>query len=160
MRKFFFILLLSACCLGGCASIQERIQGGHQGGHGQDAELQDAEFDNADGFIREKRYNEVIAAYNKIAQESMGSERGERALYDSAFTHALYDNPHKDYMLALQGFEEFLREYPNSDKASDAQSWRSILKMVQELKKENEHLAKSIEEIKRIDIRHEERRRK
>ncbi len=155
MRKFFFILLLSACCLGGCASIQARIQGGHQGD-----QVQDAEFDSADGFIKEKRYDEAIEAYDKIAQESMGSERGARALYDSAFTHAFYDNPHKDYVLALQGFEEFLQEYPNSEKASDAQNWRSILKVVQELKKENEHLTKSIEELKQIDIRHEERRSK
>jgi outer membrane protein assembly factor BamD (BamD/ComL family) len=141
---------------GGCASIQSRIQGGQQAG-GQE---QDAEFDSADGFIKEKRYNEAIAAYNKIAQESMGSERGARALYNSAFAHAFYDNPHKDYVLALQGFEEFLREYPDNERASDAQNWRSTLKMVQELKKENEHLTKSIEELKQIDIRHEERRSK
>ncbi len=155
MRKFFIILLLSACCLGGCASMLARIQSGPQGGH-----VQDAEFDRADGFIKEKRYNEAIEAYNKIAQESVGSERGARALYEAAFTHAFYDNPHKDYALALQGFDEFLRAYPDNERASDAQNWRSILKMVQELKKENEHLTKSIEELKRIDIRHEERRRK
>jgi hypothetical protein len=61
--------------------------------------------------------------------------------------------------LALQGFDEFLRVYPDNERAHDARNWRSVLKMVQELKKENEHLTKSIEELKRIDIRHEEQRK-
>jgi outer membrane protein assembly factor BamD (BamD/ComL family) len=159
VRKFFFILLLTACCLGGCASIQARIQGGPQGGHGQDAELQDAEFDSADGFIKQKRYNEAIAAYNKIAQESMGSERGARALYDSAFTYAFYDNPHKDYAQALQEFDAFLQMYPDHEKALDAQNWRYVLKTMLELKKENGRLLQNIDELKQIDIRHEERRK-
>jgi outer membrane protein assembly factor BamD (BamD/ComL family) len=120
----------------------------------------DVDLENAGRFFREKKYSEAIAAYDKIAKDSPRSELGARALYDAAFTHAFYDNPHKDYVQALQGFEEFLREYPNSEKANDAQNWRSILKTVLELKKENEHLTKNIEELKRIDIRHEERRRK
>jgi outer membrane protein assembly factor BamD (BamD/ComL family) len=151
VRKFFFILLLSACCLWGCASIQARIQGGHG---------QDAAFDSAEGLIKEKRYNEAISAYNKIAQESVGSERGANALYASALVSVFYDNPQKDYALALQEFDEFLRLYPSNEKAREAQNWRYIIKMALELKKENEHLTNSIEELKRIDIRHEERRRK
>ena len=155
MRKFFFILLLSACCLWGCASIQARIHGGPQGGHGQDAE-----FDSADGFIKEKRYNEAIAAYNKISQESKGSERGANALYASALVRVFYDNPQKDYALSLQEFDEFLRLYPSNEKVREAQNWRYFLKMMLELKKENEHLNESIEQLKRLDIRHEEQRRR
>lgn len=145
MRRLFFLVLLLTCCLSACA----RFKADH-----------DVDFENADRFFMEKKYSEAIAAYDKIAKDSPRSERGAQALYDAAFTHAFYDNPHKDYAVALQAFDEFLREYPNSEKASDAQNWRSILKMVQELKKENEHLTKSIEQLKNIDIRHEERRRK
>lgn len=145
MRRLFFLVLLLACCLSACA----RYMADH-----------DVDLENADGFFREKKYSEAIAAYDKIAKDSPRSELGARALYNAAFTRAFYDNPHKDYVLALQGFDEFLREYPDTEKANDAQNWRSILKMVLELKKENEHLIKNIEELKRIDIRHEERRRK
>ncbi len=144
MRRLFFLLLLLTCCLSACASLK----------------ADDVDFKNADRFFREKNYHEAIAVYDKISKDSPRSERGARALYDAAFTHAFYDNPHKDYVEALQGFDEFLRAYPKNEKASDAQNWRSILKMVLELKKENEHLATSIEQLKKIDIRHEEQRRK
>ena len=154
MRRLFLLLLLLMCCLGGCASIQARIQGGHQEGHGQDAA-----FDSADRLFNEKKYNEAITAYNKIAQESAGSERGARALYDVAFTHAFYDNPRRDYAQALQKFDEFLLAYPDNAKADKARNWRHILGMVLELKKENEHLSRSIEQLKKIDIMHEEQRK-
>jgi outer membrane protein assembly factor BamD (BamD/ComL family) len=144
VRRLFFFMLLLTCCFSACA----RYKADH-----------DVDLENADRFFREKKYPEAIVSYDRIAKDSPRSERGAQALYDVAFTHAFYDNPHKDYMLALQGFDEFLRVYPNDDRASEARNWRSILKIVLELKKENEHLAKSIEELKRIDIRHEERRK-
>jgi hypothetical protein len=34
-----------------------------------------------------------------------------------------------------------------------------VLRTVQELKKQNEHLNENIEELKQLDIRHEERRK-
>lgn len=145
MRRLFFLVLLLTCCFSACAM--------YKADH-------DIDMENADSFFREKKYPEAIAAYDRIAKDSPRSERGALALYDAALTYAFYDNPHKDYVLALQGFKEFLRVYPNNERASEARNWHSVLKMVQELKKENEHLAKSIEELKRIDIRHEERRRK
>jgi outer membrane protein assembly factor BamD (BamD/ComL family) len=119
----------------------------------------DVDLENADKFFREQKYSEAIAAYDKIAKDSPRSERGARALYGAALTHAYYDNFHTDYVLALQRFDEFVRAYPNNERASEAQNWRSVLKIMLELKKENEHLTKSIEQLKRIDIRHEERRR-
>ena len=45
-------------------------------------------------------------------------------------------------------------------RADEARTWISVLRTVQELKKQNEHLNESIEELKQLDIRHEERRRK
>lgn len=149
MRKFLVLLLVSVFCLTGCA----RFKGGQDVGR-------DVEFENADRFAKEKRYSEAIAVYSNIAKESPDSERGANALFASASARAFYDNPHKDYTLALQEFNEFLQLYPSSEKAREAQNWRYFLKMMLELKKENEHLTKSIEELKRIDIRHEERRRK
>jgi outer membrane protein assembly factor BamD (BamD/ComL family) len=143
VRRLFFLVLLLTCCLSACA----RYKADH-----------DVDLKNADRFFREKKYSEAIAAYDKIAKDSPRSELGARALYDAAFTRAFYDNPRKDYVLALQGFDEFLRVYPDNERAHDARNWRSVLKMVQELKKENEHLINSIEELKRIDIRHEEKR--
>ncbi len=145
MIRSLFLVLLLACCLPACA--------GFMAAH-------DVDFENADRFFNEKKYSDAITAYDKIANDSPRSKRGARALYDIAFTRAFYDNPHKDYAQALQDFDEFLRVYPNDKKARDAQNWRHLIRMVLELKKENEHLLQSIDELKKIDIRHEERRRK
>lgn len=145
MRRFFVLLLLSTCFLSACAGILGR---------------RDAEFETAGRLVREKRFSDAVATYAKIARESPASERGANALFACATVRTLYDNPQKDYALALQGFDEFLRLYPNHDRALDAQSWRSVLKMLLELKKENEQLAASIEQLKRLDVRQEERRLK
>lgn len=145
MRRLFVLALLLMCCLSACARLK--------------ADHHDVDFENADRFFMEKKYSEAIAAYDKIAKDSPRSERGARAHYDAAFTHTLYDNPHKDYAQALQEFDDFLRIYPDNERALDAQNWRYILKMVQDLKKENGRLLQNINELKQIDIRHEERRK-
>ncbi len=147
MKKLLVLVLLTACALTGCARLT-----------GVQSVAVDEEFRDADGLVKEKRYNEAIVVYTKIAQESAGSQRGANALFASASAHAFYNNPQKDYALALQQFDEFLRAYPNDEKANEARNWRYLIKMLLELKKENEHLNKSIEELKRIDIRHEEQR--
>ena len=144
MRRFCILLLLSTCYLSACA----RTMTGR-----------DVEFENADKFIKEKRYTEAVATYSKIAKESPASARGANALFASASARASYDNPQKDYALALQQFDEFLRLYPNNEKARDAQNWRYVLRLLLELRKENEHLTTSIEQLKELDIRHEERRK-
>jgi len=147
VRRFFMILVLTACCVSGCARFKAE-----QAAH--------AELQAADRFFCEKQYSEAVAAYEKVAIEATGTDQGANALFAAAFAQAFYDNPHKDYVQALKYFEEFLRLYPNSEKAPEAQNWRYYLKTVIDLKKENEHLTSSIEQLKKLDIRHEERRRK
>ncbi len=149
MRKLLVFLLLAACVLSGCARLR---------GEGEQPIAADTEFRDAGSLVKEKQYNEAIAIYAKIARESAGSQRGANALFASASAHAFYDNPQKDYVQALQQFDEFLRAYPNDEKTDEARNWRYFIKMVLELRKENERLNKNIEELKRIDIRHEERR--
>ncbi len=149
MKKLLVLLLLAACVLWGCARLR---------GEGEQAVAVDVEFRDADGLFKEKHYSEAIAVYAKIARESAGSQRGANALFASASTHVFYNNPQKEYSLALQEFDEFLRAYPNDEKAEEARNWRYFIKTLLELRKENEHLNKNIEELKRIDIRHEERR--
>jgi outer membrane protein assembly factor BamD (BamD/ComL family) len=146
LRKLLVILLVMLC-LPACVKYEED-------------RARDAAFDNADRFFHENRYSEAITAYDAIAKDSSGSDLGAQALYASAFAQAYYDNPHKDYARALQEFDEFLRVYPKNRKADDARSWQFILKTTLDIKKENERLLRNIEALKKIDIRHEERRRK
>ena len=144
MRRLFVLVLLLMCCLSACA----RFKADH-----------DVDFENADRFFMEKKYSEAATAYDQIARGAQGSERGARALFAVASLYAFYDNPHKDYARALQEFDDFLRIYPDNERALDAKNWRYILMMVLDLKKENGRLLQSINELKQIDIRHEERRK-
>ncbi len=141
MKRLCF-LWLAALALTGCASFK--------GIH---------DLENADRLFQEKKYGDAADAYDQIAKESLGTERGARALFAAASVHAFYDNPYKDYALALQEFDDFLHTYPEDEKASEAQNWRYILKSVLDLKKENGRLLQKINELKQIDIRHEERRK-
>lgn len=145
MRRLLGLVLISACCLSACAWITGS---------------RDVELERAGRLVKERRHTEAMAAYCKIAKESPGTERGANALFACASVRASYDNPQRDYALALQEFDEFLRFYPTNERSREAQNWRSLLKTVLELKKENEGLATRIEQLKQLDIRHEERRRR
>jgi outer membrane protein assembly factor BamD (BamD/ComL family) len=96
----------------------------------------------------------------KIAADFPQSPVAADALFEVAYLQTFYDNPQKDYVQALSGFEDFLKRYPDHAKAQDARNWRVILKTILDAGKENERLIKSIEELKKLDIRHEEQRGK
>lgn len=117
--------------------------------------------------MNEKRYNEAVAMYNKIMDESPDTKVAADAHYQIALIHAIHDNSQRDYSQAIHEFSEFLKIHPADSRAPEAQNWISVLSFIQEIKKENgilrkdnEQLHKSIEELKKLDIRHEERRRK
>jgi TolA-binding protein len=118
----------------------------------------EADYQRAASLIKEKRYQEAITAYRKIAAEAPSSPAAGDALFQAACLSAWYDNPRKDYAQALQAFEEFLTRYPLHARVQDARNWRDLLKTILEIKKENERLNRSIEQLKKLDIRHEERR--
>jgi outer membrane protein assembly factor BamD (BamD/ComL family) len=120
----------------------------------------DKQFQDAAVSVKEKRYKEAAAAYKKITSESPDSELAADALFELALVTVHQDNPQRDYAQATRTFAEFVKRYPDNRRADEAQTWISVLKTVQELKKQNEHLNESIEEIKQLDIMHEEKRKK
>jgi TolA-binding protein len=135
------IILLSCCATGHVVTGPEK------------------QFQGAAVCVNEKRYKEAAAAYRKIVADAPGSALAADALFELALVQAHHDNPHRDYVQAIQTFDQFIRRYPDSNKTAEAQIWVSVLKTVQELKKENAILNESIEQLKRLDIRHEERRK-
>ena len=172
--KKFIILPVIVIWLLGCAKTSVPY-----GGPAKD-------FQKATVSVKEKRYNEAVAAYNKIAAVSPRSAIAADALYEIALVHLFHDNPLKDYTQAIRTFEDFLKFHPDNKRAPEAQNWIYILSAIQgqkknneqfnrtiqelkknneqlnmsiqELKKNNEQLNMSIEELKRLDVRQEERR--
>jgi TolA-binding protein len=149
VRKF--LLLIGLIALPGCFVPQapSKVVTGPE-----------TDYQNAELLVKEKKYREAIAAYRKIAADSPPSSKAADSLFEAAYLQAFHDNPAKDYGQALLGFNEFLWRYPDHAKAPDAENWRAVLKLVLDTKKENDRLNKSIEQLKNLDIRHEERRRK
>ena len=136
------LLLLSGCATGSVVTAPEK------------------QFQAAAVSVKEKRYKEAAGAYKKIAADAPGSPLAADALFELALLQAHHDNPQRDYAQAARSFEEFLKRFPDNRRTDEAQTWLTVLKAVQDLKKQNEYLTKSIEELKRLDIRHEQKRKK
>jgi len=147
LNKIALLIPCFVLCLTGC------IRFGHSTGPA--AENQTAEI-----LFTEKKYDEAISVYRKVlaADPAPSAEDAANASFGLAYTRAFYDNPQRNYPQALQEFDEFLKQYPDNARSHEAQNWRSVLKIIVEARKENEHLSKSIEQLKKLDIRHEERR--
>ncbi len=141
------IILLAVIWLSGCATTSVV--------NGPERQFQDAAVS-----VKEKRYKEAVAAYKKIMADSPDSPLAADALFQLALVYAHHDNPQRDYVQATRAFAEFVKRYPDNARAEEAQTWVSVLKAYQELKKKNESLGKSIEELKRLDIRHEQKRKR
>jgi TolA-binding protein len=140
------IVLLAAFWFSGCAATNVVT--------GPEKQFQDATVS-----MKEKRYKEAAACYNKIIADTPESSLAADAQFELALLNARYDNPQKDYARASRSFAEFLKRYPDDRRAEEARTWISVLRTVQELKKQNEYLNESIEELKQLDIRHEEKRK-
>jgi outer membrane protein assembly factor BamD (BamD/ComL family) len=110
--------------------------------------------------VKEKRFQEAAAACNRIMADAPDSPLAADALFEIALISAHPDNPQRDYAQASRSFAEFLKRYPDNRRAEEARTWIAVFKHNQELKKQNENLNESIKELKQLDIRHEERRKR
>ena len=114
---------------------------------------------NADALFEKGKYAEALDLYRKTLSLPHSAGRDAEARFAIASTLAFYDNPQKNYVQALEAFEEFLKRHPNHEKAAEALNWKHALKTLVEETRECEHLKKNIEQLKRLDIRHEEKRK-
>jgi outer membrane protein assembly factor BamD (BamD/ComL family) len=141
------IVLLAVIWFSGCAATSVVT--------GPEKQFQDATIS-----VKEKRYKEAAAACNKIMADAPDSPLAADALFEIALINVHLDNPKRDYVQASRMFTEFVKRYPDNRRADEARTWISVLKTVQELKKQNELLNESIEELKQLDIKHEEKRKR
>lgn len=143
-RAVRLFLLLVALVVTGCAGLVTQS--------GRD-------LANADALFEKGKYAEALDLYRKTLSLPSSAGRDARARFAIASILAFYGNPQKNYVQALEAFEEFLKRHPNHEKAVEAQNWKHALKTLVEEKRECEHLKQNIEQLKRLDIRHEEKRK-
>ncbi len=107
----------------------------------------------ADNYLKKKQYSNAAVAYREFLQEAPDSFYASDARYGLAMTLVAADNSQKDYAQAFHEFEAFVKLYPNDKRSAEAQNWIAVLKALNDQNKR-------IEQLKKLDIRHEERRRK
>ena len=131
------LVLVCSCLLPACASLT---------GPWKDVRA-------ANSLAENKKFSEAISKYQEIIRDHPDSSWAADAQYGLATIFVSSENPQRDYSQALREFDEFVRLYPDDTRFRDAQSWRHVLRTLHDL-------SNSIEQLKRLDIRHEERRRK
>lgn len=147
MKKILLLFLCFSAGLAGCVRPSAPT-------------VQITELQNAENLFDQRKYSDAVTAYRNIltASPAPTTPVEANARYGIAFILAYYDNPQRNYGQAIEELDEFLRLYPDNVRVRDAQNLRFLLKAFIEVKKDNEHLNKSIEQLKKLDIRHEERR--
>lgn len=147
MRHTISMLTLMVFFAGGCAGL---LTGGREAPSTKNAE--------AMKLLKDRKYPESVAAFQKIIEEYPNSDWAANSIYSIATAWVSVENPHKDYAQALIHFEEFLNQYPQHERATDAKNWRQAIKVIIDAKKENERLLKNIEKLKQLDMRQEQKR--
>lgn len=123
-------------------------------------EQRDPELGKAADLFLKKNYPEALQSYQQIISRKASPAKQAEARYSIALILSSHDNPKKNYTQALEAFDEFLKLYPDHERAQEAANWKNALKTLLDEKRECEQLKKNIEELKQLDIRHEEKRKR
>lgn len=147
----FTVSLLMICilALGGCAQF---LSGGLSG-HSQSPLLTQAEQ-----LKKQGNFADALKAYRQVVQDHPGQDVAAMAKYSIALIYLDVENPEKDFALAQAEFDSFIAQFPQHRRAAEAKSWRQMIKLALDAKKENERLNKNIEQLKQLDVRQEEKR--
>lgn len=113
----------------------------------------------ADAQAKSGKYADAVQTYRMVVQNHQNTHWAGTAHYEGAVIYLSAGNPHKDYAQALAKLEEFITQYPNHERTTDAKNWRQALKTLLDLRRENDRLNKNIERLKQLDMRQEEKRR-
>ena len=150
MNRIIFAIVLLPMLAGGvgCATFSAR-----QGDTSASAKVAEAQK-----LMRESNYTRAIAEFRKVVQEHPNTEWAAKAKYGIAMAYVSSSNPQKDYAVAISEFDEFIVQYPQDERVTEAQSWRHALKVLLDAKKDNDRLNKNIEKLKQLDVRQEEKR--
>ena len=99
--------------------------------------------DDYEGALREDQKALKLAGKNPPADE---------ALFHLGLVHAHPGNPRKDFGKSLSVFQRLVNEFPGSPWAEEAKVWVGILQ-------ENERLNTLIQQLKKVDMEVEEKKR-
>lgn len=154
MNNSIFLVMFLASAISGCALPLHSPSPG--GDHAAAAQA----LEQADSLSRSGKYADAIDAYRKVIQEHPAAARETSAAqFGIIMVLVAADNAQRDYGLALAKIDEFITQHPRHELIPQARSWRSIIKQLLDVRRENDRLNTSIERLKQLDMRQEEKRK-
>ncbi len=145
------LLLLALFLFAGCRTLGTQVQTAPPA-------ASSAEIEEARKLIKGRQYPDALSVLEKALQQKEASAMVPEIRYLIATIYVAADNPQKDYAEAFTEFDEFVHLYPDHDRAVEAKSWRQAIKSLLDARKENERLHKTIEGLKQLDVRQEQKR--
>lgn len=124
-------------------------------------------LDQAEQWVKEGNYGEAIKAYDQVIALSPGAPPGDSALFGQGILWAHPDNAQKNHKKALKCFQRLVRDFPRSDLTYQGNVMISMLNDLTACYCRNESVEKTLnackhqlDELKKIDIGIEEKKRK
>jgi hypothetical protein len=112
-------------------------------------------LEEGDALARLGRYTQARAAYATVLAKDGAPTGADRALLSLARLALDPKNPDKDERQAAACLDRVLREYPESSWATEARTWRSLLRNVDGLQGEVRRYTQDRERLRR-DLRREQ----
>jgi hypothetical protein len=128
LGALFSLLIL----ITGCASVKQRP-------------VDIATYDYANELFEKGLYGDARVTYHYLAETYPASPSAEKAEYNAAYILVFYKNFDVDYPGAERELEVFLKHYPTSNLAGQAETWLAVLKSLDQSKTQESMLMTEVE---------------
>ena len=108
--------------------------------------------------LKPNEYKKEIARFQRVIVSQPERSDKAKAHLQLANLYASYNNPEKNYQIALKHLTSHISLHPQAKQDSDVQNRLSLLKKIKQLTEENGKLQQTIEELKILDLQIEQKR--
>ena len=108
--------------------------------------------------LKPHEYNKEIARLQRIILSQPARSEKAKAHFQLAGLYASYNNPEKNYLIALQHLKSYISLNSQAKQDYHVQNRLSLLKKISQLSEENIKLQQTIEELKILDQQIEQKR--
>ena len=110
--------------------------------------------------LKPKEYKKEVARLQRVIVNQPERSEKAKAHFQLASLYASYNNPEKNYQIALKHLNSYITLNPQAKQDYDIQNRLSLLKEITHLSEENALLQQTIEELKILDQQIEKKREK
>jgi TolA-binding protein len=114
----------------------------------------------AQAFFDQGKYQEAIRVYRQIVDDDPSNRLAAEAQFRIGYTDSYFQNPKPDYAASVKEFQQVLDRFPKSQWADEAKNWIAILSQLIHQRAENQRLQKDLQQLMKLDIESEKRRRR